>query len=38
MCSAKDSLQMSFYSIRFLLDFKNEEIMKVGFFLQHNVC
>lgn len=38
MCSVKDSLQTSFYSIRFLLDSKNEEIMKVGFFLQYNVC
>lgn len=38
MCSVKDSLKMSFYSIKFLLDSKNQEIMKVGLFLQYNVC
>lgn len=38
MRSVKDSLPKSFCSIKFLLDSKNQEIMKVGLFLQYNVC
>lgn len=38
MLSVMDFLQTGFYSIRFLLDSQNQAVMRVGLFVEYNVC